>query len=116
MRIFYILFIALLVTVQVKSQDRVSFAQEPNAELKVARFYPNPATSFITFEFKRESDNNKSYTFQVFNFAGKKVYETDNVNAKTVIDLSNFYRGIYIYQVKDQNGKIIESSKFMVVK
>ncbi|SRR5579871_38171 len=116
MKIFYILFIALLVTVQVKSQDKATFSQDQNPEVKVARFYPNPATSFITFEFKRESDNNKSYTFQVFSFAGKKVYETDNVNSKTVIDLSSFFRGIYIYQIKDQSGKIIESSKFMVVK
>jgi hypothetical protein len=117
MKIFYILFIALLITVQVKSQDKASFSQDQNTEIKIARFYPNPATSQITFEFKKDNENStKSYTFQVFNFPGKKVYETDNVSAKTVVDLSTFFRGIYIYQLKDQNGRIIESGKFMVVR
>jgi hypothetical protein len=116
MRIFYILFIALLITVQVKSQDKASFSQDQNTEIKIARFYPNPATSLITFEFKKEVDNNKTFTFQVYNFPGKKMFEAENVSSKTVIDLSNFFRGIYIYQLKDQNGRIIESGKFMVVK
>jgi hypothetical protein len=115
MRIFYILFIALLVTGQVKSQDKSS-SQEQNTEIKIVKFYPNPATSLITFEFKKETEDNKTYTFQVYNFPGKKMYETDNVSSKTVIDLSNFFRGIYIYQLKDQSGRIIESGKFMVVK
>jgi hypothetical protein len=115
MKIFYILFIALLVTAQVKSQDKSS-SQDQNTEIKIVRFYPNPATSLITFEFKKEIDNTKSYTFQVFNFPGKKMYETENVSSKTVVDLSNFFRGIYIYQLKDQSGRIIESGKFMVVK
>lgn len=115
MRIFYILFIALLVTTQVKSQDKSS-SQDQTTEIKVVKFYPNPATSLITFEFKKETEDNKTYSFQVFNFPGKKMYETDNVSSKTVVDLSNFFRGIYIYQLKDQSGRIIESGKFMVVK
>jgi hypothetical protein len=116
MRIFYILFIALLVTTQVKSQDKSSSSQEQSTEIKVVKFYPNPATSLITFEFKKETEDNKTYTFQVYNFPCKKMFETDNVSYKTVIDLSNFFRGIYIYQLKDQSGRIIESGKFMVVK
>jgi hypothetical protein len=116
MRIFYILFIALLATGQVKSQDKSSASQDQNTEIKVVKFYPNPATSLITFEFKKEVEDNKTYSFQVFNFPGKKMYETDNVSSKTVVDLSNFFRGIYIYQLKDQSGRIIESGKFMVVK
>ena len=116
MRIFYILFIALLITVQVKSQDKTSSSQDQNTEIKIVRFYPNPATSLITFEFKKETENNKSFVFEVYNFPGKKMFEADNISTKTVIDLSNFFRGIYIYQLKDPNGRIVESGKFMVVK
>jgi hypothetical protein len=115
MRIFYVLFIALIVSVQVKSQDKTSFSQEP-AEIKITRFYPNPATSLITFEFKKETENNKSYTFQVFNFPGKKVYEASNVTSKTMIDLSDFFRGIYIFRLVDESGRIIESGKFQVIR
>jgi hypothetical protein len=91
MRIFYILFIALLITVQVKSQDKLTSSPDQNSEIKIARFYPNPATSFITFEFKKDVDNNRNYTFQVYNFPGKKMYEAENVSAKTVVDLSSFF-------------------------
>ncbi|HLX94004.1 MAG TPA: T9SS type A sorting domain-containing protein [Puia sp.] len=116
MRIFYILFIALLTTVQLKSQDKSNLNQDQNTEIKITKFYPNPATSLITFEFKKEVDNGKNYSFQVYNFPGKKMYEAENISSKTVIDLSNFFRGIYVYQLKDQNGRIIESGKFMVIK
>lgn len=47
---------------------------------------------------------------------GKKVYELQNVNNKNTVDLSNFYRGVYIFQLRDKNGKIVESGKFQVVK
>jgi hypothetical protein len=52
----------------------------------------------------------------VYNFLGKKVIELQDVATKTRIDLSNYSRGIYIYQLKDKSGKIIESGKFQVEK
>jgi hypothetical protein len=82
-------------------------------ESKIVKLYPNPASSVIYFEF---SDVDKSTSFQVFNFMGKKVYELQNVNNKNTVDLSNFYRGVYIFQLRDKNGKIVESGKFQVVK
>ncbi|HLK29032.1 MAG TPA: T9SS type A sorting domain-containing protein [Puia sp.] len=111
MRIFYILFITLLTTLQVKSQTQPGSSQEPDA--KHVKFYPNPATSLITFDFLKESD--KGFSFQVFNFLGRKVHES-LVSSKTVINLTDFTRGIYIFQLKDQNGKIVESGKFQVNK
>jgi hypothetical protein len=111
MRIFYIMFITLLTTLQVKSQALPASSQEPDA--KHVKFYPNPATSLITFDFLKETD--KGYSFQIFNFLGKKVYEAP-VNARTIVNLTDFTRGIYIFQLKDQNGKIAESGKFQVNK
>jgi len=32
------------------------------------------------------------------------------------VNLTDFTRGIYIFQLKDQNGKVIESGKFQVNK
>lgn len=80
---------------------------------KIVKFYPNPATTVINFEFQRV---NKSYTFQVYNFMGKKTVELKAPSAKFSINLQDFFRGVYIYQVRDVNGKIIESGKFQVVK
>ncbi len=112
MRIFYILVISLLTTLHVKSQSQAVSSQEPDA--KHVKFYPNPATSFITFEFLKDSD--KGFSFQIFNFLGKKVYESSDVTSKTIVNLTDFTRGIYIFQLKDRNGKIIESNKFQVNK
>ena len=114
MRIFYIIFSCLLLmaAVQVKAQTAPGSPQEP--EVMHVKFYPNPATSLITFEFQKA--NNDSYSFQVFNFLGKKVYELTNLTPKTIIDLTNFSRGIYIFQLKDQNGRIIYNGRFQVTK
>jgi hypothetical protein len=111
MRLFYILAFLLLTALHVKSQSQTVLPQEPDA--KHVKFYPNPATSIITFDFLKESD--KGYFFQVFNFLGRKVHES-LVNTKTIINLSDFTRGIYIFQLKDPNGRIVESGKFQVNK
>jgi len=113
MRIFYIfLSIILLLTVQVRSQNR--FASTPDQEEKIVHFYPNPAISFITFDLQKK--NEKTYTLQIYNFLGKKVYETSNVDQKEIVNLSDFFRGIYIFQLKDQFGKVVQSGKFQVNK
>ena len=79
---------------------------------KIVKFYPNPATSVINFDFQKEPD--KNYNLQIFNFLGKKVHQVDNISAKTTINLGDFYRGIYIFQLRDRNGKMVDSGKFQV--
>jgi hypothetical protein len=93
----------------VKSQTR-STPQDP--AVRVTRFYPNPAVSQITFDFEQNTDKNNS--FQIFNFVGKKVYEAQNVSAKTVIDVAEYYRGVYIFRLEDKSGKVIDTGKFQV--
>jgi hypothetical protein len=111
MKIFYTLSTILLLSLTGKSQDR-NPGQEPTAP--IVKFYPNPATSIITFDF--QSGYDKSLNLQIFSFIGKKVQEINNVTPKTVINLSDFYRGMYIFQLKDKNGKVVESGKFQVSK
>ncbi|MES1221377.1 MAG: T9SS type A sorting domain-containing protein [Bacteroidota bacterium] len=115
MRIFYIVIsFLLLAAVNVKAQNASSVpSQEP--EVKRVKFYPNPATSLITFEFQKQSVS-ESFTFEVYNFLGRKVYESTNVTSKTIINLTEFPRGLYIFQLKDQSGRIIESGRFQVNK
>ena len=112
MKNFYALSIILFTTLQASSQERTSSPEKPVT--KVVKFYPNPATSYITFDIQKDSD--KNYTFQIFNMLGKKVYETNNVSARNVISLSDFFRGLYIFQLKDKSGKLIDSGKFQVSK
>lgn len=80
----------------------------------IIKFYPNPAISFITFDLQTSSD--KSYDMQIFNFLGKMVFEQKNIAPKTTINLTDYSRGVYIYQLRDHDGKILESGKFQVSK
>jgi hypothetical protein len=112
MRIFYILSFILGLTGALQAQDRPQDHQGP--EVKIVKFYPNPATSIITFDFQNNYD--KNYSFQIYNFLGKKVYDAPNVSPKTVVSLNDFYRGVYIFQIRDKTGKIIDSGRFQVEK
>lgn len=79
------------------------------------KFFPNPATSIINFEFTKTNPESV-YTLQVYNFIGKKVTEVVVANNKTSITLDNYFRGVYIFQLRDKTGRIIESGKFQVAK
>ena len=112
MRIFYILLsIILLTSTQAKSQAK---GPMPDPEPRIVKFYPNPAVSFITFEVAKEP--NKSYTLQIFNFLGRKVKDVTDITSKTVVNLSELVRGIYIFQLKESNGRVTDSGIFQVNK
>ena len=111
-RILLILSIILLTALYAGAQSaRVSLIDPGQKSLKI---YPNPATSYITFDFDKTPE--KGYSIQVYSFLGKKMYENQNLTAKNTINLSDFNRGVYIYQLKDQSGRVIESGKFQVSK
>lgn len=83
------------------------------SQSKVIRFYPNPATTVINFEFDGSVD--KTYTLQIYNFIGRKMTEIRITDNKITINLDDsYYRGLYIYQLRDASSKIVESGKFQV--
>jgi len=80
-------------------------------QTKVAKIYPNPATSVVNFEFPAP------YILQIYSFTGKKMTEVIASSNKVSVILNNdFYRGIYIYQLRDKTGRVIETGKFQVMK
>ena len=113
MRIFYTLFFILLSTSAVFSQDR-NAAIAAREQSVVAKFYPNPAIASINFELQLQ--NNRDLSFQIYNFLGKKVYETTPTSEKLFINLQDFFRGVYIFQLRDRSGKVLEAGKFQVSK
>lgn len=113
MRFIYTLVFFLLFTLQAEGQTRGTLL--PGNPAGPVRFYPNPAITQITFDFQGGYD--KNYSFQIYSLLGKKVYNLPSIPAsKTTIDLSDFFRGVYIFQLKDRNGKIVESGRFQVSK
>ena len=109
-KLFYILI--FIVGIQTSSNAQVKHLADD--AVKTVKFYPNPATSFINFEFTE--NYNDSYTLVIFNFIGKKVEDLKVTDQKITISLTDFYRGVYIFQLRDKQGNIIESGKFQVVK
>ena len=111
-QIFYIIIFIIGLNFTSLAQNKIAIPG--NSSEKLIKLYPIPATSVINFDFQRGYD--KSYTLQLYNFMGKKVYEfkpnTEHIN----LSLEGYYRGVYIYQLRDSNGKIIESGKFQVVR
>ncbi|MFN5335608.1 MAG: T9SS type A sorting domain-containing protein [Bacteroidota bacterium] len=79
------------------------------------KFFPNPAITIIHFDFSENIDL-KNSTFKIFSFIGKKIFETNQLRQRTVVNLNDFSRGVYIFQLIDRTGKVLESSKFVVQK
>lgn len=111
-RILTILSIILLTAIH--SQGQASRSSSPDPGDKLLKLYPNPATTYVTFDFQKAVE--KGYSIQVFSFLGRKMYESQNPTPKTTIDLSEYNRGVYIYHLRDQSGKLLESGKFQVSK
>lgn len=105
-RILLILCIVFLAVAGAAAQD----SRGPSP----VKLYPNPASSYITFDLQKGYQ--KGLTLAIYNFLGKKMSETPNVNEKTTLMLTDFNRGIYIYHLIDQSGKVVDTGKFQVSK
>lgn len=111
-KIVYILILFIGLTFTSFAQSKPPVPGEPIA--KLIKPYPIPATTAINFDFLYGYD--KSFSLQIYNFMGKKVIEVNKLLPRTYMPLQDFYRGIYVYQLRDKEGNIIESGKFQVVK
>ena len=111
-RVVTIFCIILLTSLQSKGQaSRVTIQ---DASQRILKVYPNPGVTITKFEFQKNYE--RGYKLQIINFIGKQVHETKNINSSTTLDLASFNRGVYIYQLIDQSGKVVESGKFQVSK
>ena len=84
-------------------------------QVKLVNAFPNPATFFINFEFEA-NQNYKNYTLYIFSFIGKKMNDYMVDGTKITVPLDDYYRGMYVYQLRNQNGMIVQSGRFQVVK
>lgn len=114
---FYLIILFTAFTFFARAQESKTSATSYNSDIveaKVLKFYPNPAVNVINFEFLKPVQ--KDLTLQVYNFIGKKVFELYGISQKTTVPLNDFYRGVYIFQLRDKSGRIVESGKFQVNK
>ena len=113
------LLVSVIILASAVAQPNIAGVEKPvfkSITAKSIKCYPNPAISFVNFEFPSDYIG-KDYSLQVFSFTGKKMYEAGVSNAKITLTFNNeFYRGIYVFQLHDKAGKIIEAGKFQVTK
>jgi hypothetical protein len=83
---------------------------------KLVQLFPNPASTVVYFTY--QGPTNQQHILQIYSFIGKKMTEARIYgNTRHTVQLDeNYYRGIYIYQLRDLDGRMIESGKFQVVK
>lgn len=110
-RILTIVSFILLIALQSTAQSSSRPAEGPGD--KIVKLYPNPATDYITFDF--QGAGKKGLTVSIFSgIIGKKMYETTPSTDKHIVNLNEFSRGVYIYHITDNTGRIVESGKFQV--
>ena len=85
-----------------------------NSAEPIVRLYPNPATSVVNLDLGQAL--NRGYSIQVFSFLGRKMYEASNISQRLTLNLTDYNRGVYIYQLRDKSGKLVETGKFQVSK
>jgi len=111
----FLLIVTILFTVAAHSQNQTRNGLPSDVQSAILKFYPNPATTVITFNFEKAYD--KGYSLQIYNAVlGRKMTEQTNIPDRFTLDLSNYTRGVYVYQLRDKTGKLMETGKFQVSK
>ena len=82
---------------------------------RVVKVYPNPATTAVNFGIQ-QNYNESNLEIIVYNFLGKRMAEINFSGSVAKLDLSKYYSGIYIYQLRDSKGNLVESGKFNVIR
>jgi hypothetical protein len=112
----FLLIVSVFIVSTLSSQAQQSkLGSTAGAQTTVVRFYPNPATTNINFDFQKGYE--QGFSIQIFNaILGRKMFEQANLPERTTVNLTDFPRGMYIYQLYDHSGRMVESGKFQVAK
>jgi hypothetical protein len=111
-----LLLVTFIISLSVFTDAQSPRLSSPDTAGPVLRFYPNPATTVITFDF--QANYVKGCSIAIYNFMGQEVYTAKNVASKTTVNLNtdNFKRGLHFYRLYDASGKLLETNRFQVSK
>jgi hypothetical protein len=96
----------------------VSFSQKSLGEFAGAsektnvRFFPNPASTTITFEFNAVAE--KGYNIRIYSFLGRQVLALPVTGSRISVNVTDLMKGVYVFQVRDASGRIVATNKFQV--
>ncbi|HMP92940.1 MAG TPA: T9SS type A sorting domain-containing protein [Phnomibacter sp.] len=89
-------------------------AGEPEGKQPMVKFFPNPATTFLNFEFK--TPVSRGHSLEIFSFLGRKMMALPVNNSRMTVNITDFFRGVYVFQLRDETGRVVETNKFQVSK
>ncbi|CAN5193415.1 hypothetical protein BH09BAC5_BH09BAC5_06410 [soil metagenome] len=95
------------------NQYNICFATVINEELKEkleVSIFPNPATTYITFDLSRVAGSKSLLIYDEF---GKKILSREAGEYQIEFSIEGFASGIYFYQVENKTGDIF-SGKFII--
>ena len=75
-----------------------------NANFNTSDFnlFPNPATNFV--QIKLSNDNSSLKNIVIYDMIGKTIKSITNLNNnETIVDISNFSKGMYLVEITDDN-------------
>lgn len=82
----------------------LTFSSIYDKKQTIFNIYPNPTNGVFSIQL----DVAKKYDVQVYNVLGQIVYTTYTNDLNNMIDLSNFDKGVYTIELKENNLKYIE--------
>ena len=71
--------------------------------------YPNPTSKYINFSI----DNCEDYELYIFSTDGRLINRSVLQSDNTLIDISNYRSGVYLYQILGKNNTLIAGGKFV---
>lgn len=97
-----IISIVIQTDVQAQSSESVNEMMIVAEDVSIVAF-PNPAIDYVEFQ---ASGSGLIMEVQIFDMIGNKVFTEELINQpKYVLERRSLKNGIYIYSVKDANGK-----------
>lgn len=89
----------------------ISFSNVVDYMVERVKVYPNPATNQINFEF----ETLPAGSVRIYDMTGRLVETHTFTNNFLNIHLDQYSSGMFIYQVVDQEGRVVEKNKFSVM-
>jgi Carbohydrate family 9 binding domain-like/Secretion system C-terminal sorting domain len=91
--------------------DESNLSTNENVVLNEFKIYPNPFSKTFKIEIPNELVS-KSTLIKIFDLLGKEILNAELLNNETIIDISNFKSGLYVYKILAKNevvanGKLI---------
>ena len=85
----------------------IEISFQPKQQALSFTIFPNPSDGIFTLKIIDETNSETPYHLTILNVLGKKILETEILNANTQLELTKYTNGIYFLQLNNQTQKLI---------